>query len=747
MKKLLVLFAFVLPLVLSARSGGHSPGVTENASGAKVTSGGYSYCIIHTNNNTWGYDIYFENSLFIHQDCVPGLPGNDGFKTKAAAVKAARLMISKFEKGIMPPGVIKDIPAGAPNTWTQKANVGGPGRQDAVGFSIGAKGYIGTGIDLSNTRHNDFWEYDPVTNAWTQKANFGGTPRVSAGAFSVGDKGYIGAGQEQSGMYKKDFWEYNPVTNTWTQKADIGGLVRWQPVCFSIGNRGYMGTGWSPAAPGGGGLKDLWEYNPSANSWTQKADFGGGVRASMVGFSIGQKGYAGTGLAENGVYQKDFWEYDPATDQWTQKADFGGSPRVFATGFSIGDKGYLGMGDTLGPAFSKVFYEYDTCSDTWTRKADFIGLTAVGPVGFCIGTNGYVGTGSPLTATSGFWEYAPGCSFPAPPANITPPANQTICAGTGTVLYAAGCGTLGWYSDETGGNWLGGGTSFTTPLLNSNTTYYVQDSNSCGASQSRRGIPVTVNAIPVPSIAGPAGVCVNIAYSEYTTQPGMSNYMWTVSPGGIIINGSGTSLIQVSWVMPGADTVRVTYTYGQGCNAPAPAALNVTVNPVPATPAVTSTGNILYSSAPLGNQWFYEGNPIAGATAQTYDASLSGSGYYWTVVTLAGCSSDSSNNKQIFVTGTGTQSPATIRMYPVPSNGRFTIHITTASEEDLTLRIYNCIGLKVREEAFGKVAGSVEKTIDLGPIPAGVYSVIIETGKNRWMKKILLGQSFSLQGE
>jgi hypothetical protein len=50
-----------------------------------------------------------------------------------------------------------------------------------------------------------------------------------------------------------------------------------------------------------------------------------------VGFSIGSKGYIGTGdNGEGGDFQvcyKDFWEYEPETDSWTQKADVGGVGR------------------------------------------------------------------------------------------------------------------------------------------------------------------------------------------------------------------------------------------------------------------------------------------------------------------------------------------------------------------------------------------------------------------------------------
>ena len=111
-----------------------------------------------------------------------------------------------------------DTSAQAPNTWTQKANFGGIPRLQAVGFSIGTKGYIGTGGIGGYA--NDFWEYDPSSDTWTQKANFGGTPRYGAVGFSIGAYGYIGTGYTASGD-QRDFWEYDPSSNTWMQKASL----------------------------------------------------------------------------------------------------------------------------------------------------------------------------------------------------------------------------------------------------------------------------------------------------------------------------------------------------------------------------------------------------------------------------------------------------------------------------------------------------------------------------------------------
>jgi hypothetical protein len=64
-----------------------------------------SYKIISSINKTWGYDIYNNGKLIIHQPSIPALPGNTGFKAKPDAEKVAQLVINKVKKGEMPPTV------------------------------------------------------------------------------------------------------------------------------------------------------------------------------------------------------------------------------------------------------------------------------------------------------------------------------------------------------------------------------------------------------------------------------------------------------------------------------------------------------------------------------------------------------------------------------------------------------------------------------------------------------------------
>jgi len=291
--------------------------------------------------------------------------------------------------------------------WTQKADFPGGARIGAVGFSIGGKGYIGAGGGFG-VDYKDFWEYDPVLNIWTQKEDFAG--RNARHGFSIGDKGYIGFGEDG-----QDFWEYDPGLNNWSQKTDFPGGPRSAAVCFSIGNKGYIGTGETYDETGYRILNDFWEYDPVSNIWTKKTDFAGIARRMAVGFSIGNKGYIGTGNYLNNTSYRvlsDFWEYDPISNAWTGKKDIVGDARYIAVGFSIGNKGYIGTGLSDRGFLFQDFLEYNPVSNIWTQNAEITGKGRHYAVGFSIGNKGYMGTGWFVDANDNrlfndFWEFEP----------------------------------------------------------------------------------------------------------------------------------------------------------------------------------------------------------------------------------------------------------------------------------------------------------------------------------------------------
>jgi hypothetical protein len=72
---------------------------------ASATSPQLTYKIIDGLNGSFGYDVYSNGKLLVHQLAKPALPGNEGFATKVAAEKVAKLVVAKIRKGEMPPTV------------------------------------------------------------------------------------------------------------------------------------------------------------------------------------------------------------------------------------------------------------------------------------------------------------------------------------------------------------------------------------------------------------------------------------------------------------------------------------------------------------------------------------------------------------------------------------------------------------------------------------------------------------------
>ena len=260
-------------------------------------------------------------------------------------------------------------------TWVQGANIGGDARYAAVAFSIGTKGYFGTG--WSSARLKDIWEYDSATNTWTQKADFPNGERHHAVGFSIGSKGYIGGGSDNPSGVRNDFWEYDPATNTWTPKANLPA-GRMFATGFSANSKGYIGGG-----ENSGAKTDFWEYNPVADTWTPKTNMPTSIAAGCA-FSIGTKGYVG-----GGFYSANLYEYNTVTDTWTDKGALPYSSGATEAGASDGTYGYILGSDS----YKTDFYQYNPTSNVWTPKTSVpVGL--IWAIAFNIGTDIYYGSGN-----------------------------------------------------------------------------------------------------------------------------------------------------------------------------------------------------------------------------------------------------------------------------------------------------------------------------------------------------------------
>ncbi len=409
---------------------------------------------------------------------------------------------------------------------------------------------------------------------------------------------------------------------------------------------------------------------------------------------------------------------------------------------------------------------------------------------------------------------------------------STVCAGTAGVVYTTqpGMSTYSWTVTSGGVITSGAGTNsihvtWNTPGAQSISVNY---SNSFGCTAPAPGtLAVTVNVLPLPSVSGNTVACNTAVNYAYMTQPGMISYTWSISSGGVIASGQGTSEILINWTTTGAHAVNVNCTSSNGCAsavagtltvtvnavpgapgsvtgetqickpmygvvysvAPVPLAtgyfwnlppgtvitngantpiitvnfnagaesgeifvicanscgpgpfspaLPITVNPYPPDPVISLvTADTLVSSAPTGNQWYFENQVIPGATSQRQF--VNNSGHYFVLVNPLGCLSDTSNIIYAMVVGVNEKLKAELIVYPNPGSGKFTIRlITDGRKKDLSIRVIDLLGKEIFSIPGQKVFGEVSRDIDLGTLAGGIYSLILQLENEQLTRKIVI---------
>jgi len=291
---------------------------------------------------------------------------------------------------------------------------------------FGGLGYDSTGTDGAL---NDLWEFSPTTKEWTwvSGSNVGNASGVygtlgAASASSVpgaresaiswidtsgnlwlfGGDGNVSAGE--AGGFLNDLWEYSPSAKTWT----------W----VSGSNTGYANGVYG--TKGSASASNVPSARENALSWTDTSGnlwlFGGGV------FSL---------MTSNFDEVNDLWEFSPATKEWT-----------WISGSNVGNAN--GVYGTLGVASANNVPGARESAVSWTDTSGNLWL--------------FGGSGIDSTQDAGLfydlWEFTPATKeWTWVSGNSTGSASVTGNPGVGT-------GAVSW--KDSGGNlWLFGGDGFT----------------------------------------------------------------------------------------------------------------------------------------------------------------------------------------------------------------------------------------------------------------------------------------------
>ena len=175
-----------------------------------------------------------------------------------------------------------------------------------------------------------------------------------------------------------------------------------------------------------------------------------------------------------------------------------------------------------------------------------------------------------------------------------------------------------------------------------------------------------------------------------------------------------------------AGTYTLVATAPGGCSSTSTAALTVVAPPAAPliTPTYQPTTTILTSSAATGNQWYYNGQPIVGATATTYVVTGSQLGSYTvTTTSAAGCTSAAS--APLVVTGARqAQAEAATEIYPNPTpDGRVWIR-RPAGTPAAHLAVHTVLGQLLTTRQLRASTGAAE-AVELGQLPPGIYVLLL----------------------
>ncbi|WP_264560492.1 T9SS type A sorting domain-containing protein [Flavobacterium sp. N2270] len=120
---------------------------------------------------------------------------------------------------------------------------------------------------------------------------------------------------------------------------------------------------------------------------------------------------------------------------------------------------------------------------------------------------------------------------------ITSTTPSSVCnSGTVTLQATASTGTISWYAAASGGSALGTGTSFTTPVLSTSTTYYVESANTT-CNSTRTAVTASVTNTSAPTGNANQTYCAGETVANILVSG--TNIIWyDASTGGNIVLGT-----------------------------------------------------------------------------------------------------------------------------------------------------------------------------------------------------------------
>ncbi len=323
-----------------------------------------------------------------------------------------------------------------------------------------------------------------------------------------------------------------------------------------------------------------------------------------------------------------------------------------------------------------------------------------------------------------------------------------ICSGVrdtfvATVIDPGSGSTITWYVNSKLIAGAVGNVYITDSLHNGDLVYCTLTApDSCVLDHVSNSNIITMTVIPrkptsVTSImthgANPGCLDSIVSFSGSFLNFGMlPRYEWTVN-GVPVVSGSYT----FSSLFHNGDVVALRviatdgacYTYDTLSSAP----FLMLRDSTPAAPLLSLIGNVLQNNTIGRYRWYfsttrtYNGTQIGGASGQIYHPnSLSGTGYYYSILDTANCPSYPSNIIYISLLKVKTENVGSVNIYPNPTTGILNLDWDNRTV-NMKLDVYNVIGQGLIHQ---DILNESHHETDMAGLPEGNYLVVLRDDEN-----------------
>ena len=327
------------------------------------------------------------------------------------------------------------------------------------------------------------------------------------------------------------------------------------------------------------------------------------------------------------------------------------------------------------------------------------------------------------------------------PLNANPVAiPNTICYGETAQLFANAGGGSGAYTYIWSCNPPGSppwSSSLANPAVSPDTSTIYHLNLSDGFNTATGNTSVMVYPLPMATISGGDTLCgegnSTILTVNLTGTPPWSFYY----SNGIttwLITGQYTTPFSIVATDPGVYTILAVS--DEHCTGTTSGSAVVGVFPTPPTPVISVNGTELFSTGCCGNHWYKNGTIIAGATGQIYVPLTTA--YYSNIITLDGCSSDTSNTIYYIMTGIREHNHHNFSVEPNPAKNFITVKSQAGTSSVEEIRIYSISGKQEATYLINTADNENDMIINIQHLSPGLYFLSIGTKSEKTVMKLIV---------